>query len=165
MKLSIARFLAGLSLAVVGYAGAYFIVTAPQRSLLQGEKPELAWLKDEFNVNDAELGRISQLHDAYMPDCAEMCRDIDAVNTELKGLVARSGVLTPEIEERLLEAARLQVECRKRMIVYFFEVSRSMPSEQGERFLVTMCEGTFLPSHQMAGAIDTNPALKLRLTR
>lgn len=160
MKLSIAILMIGLCLAVIGYVGGYLFVTVPHRALLNGEKPELAWLKEEFKLSDAELEKISRLHDAYLPECAEMCRSIDAVNTGLKDLMAQASAVTPEIEERLLEAAQLRAECQKAMFGYFFEVSRSMSPEQGERFLLTVCEETFLPSHRMTGAIDGTSAHK-----
>ena len=34
---------------------------------------DLAWFRREFRLSDAELQRIRQLHEGYLPTCREMC--------------------------------------------------------------------------------------------
>jgi hypothetical protein len=143
--------LAGLGLALAAYLGGYFIGTLKQRALLHTETPELAWLKAEFNLSDAEFKRISDLHEAYLPGCAERCQRIDQANSELKGLLAQVDSVTPEVEKKLAAAAALRLECQKAMLNHFLAVSEAMPEAQGKRYLAWIEQQTFLPEHRMAG--------------
>ena len=149
MKRGIVILLSGLALGLCAYRAFYFAGTASHRALLETETPELAWLKKEFGLDDAEFARVIRLHDAYKSECMKMCRRIDAKNAELKELLASTNTLTPEIEAKLAEAGRLRVECQKNMLRHFLEVSRSMPPEQGQRYLAWVQEKTFLPEHRM----------------
>src|SRR5206468_5390072 len=107
--------------------------------------PELMWLKKEFNLSEAEFTRISALHAAYRPQCAERCRRIAAKNAELKSLLNQTNALTRDVESKLSEAAALRLECQKAMLKHFIEVSQTMPPEQGKRYLAWVEERTFLP--------------------
>lgn len=139
----------GLLLVAAAYVGFYFLGAATDRNLMHAKAPELAWLKKEFNLNNAELARITKMHEAYRPHCVEMCRRIDAKNAELKELLAKTNVMTPEIERKLAEAAELRVECQKAMLQHFMEVSQTMPPEEGKRYLAWVEERTFLPGYGM----------------
>ena len=149
MKRSALILILGVVLGLCAYCGFYFAGTASHRALLRDPTPELAWLKKEFNLSDAEFVRVVQLHDAYKVECAEMCRRVDAKNAELTKLLAQADKLTPEIETRLEEAGQLRVQCQKNMLRHFLEVSRSMPPEQGRRYLAWVQEKSFLPEHRM----------------
>ncbi|HXT39242.1 MAG TPA: periplasmic heavy metal sensor [Candidatus Angelobacter sp.] len=149
MKRGVAILFIGLALGLCAYCGFYFAGTAAHRTMLESDTPELAWLKREFDLNETEFARVVQLHDAYKSECMTMCRRIDAKNAELKKLLTRSDTLTPEIEAKLAEAGQLRVECQKNMLRHFLEVSRTMPPEQGRRYLAWVQEKTFLPEHKM----------------
>ncbi len=149
MKRSALILILGVVLGLCAYCGFYFAGTASHRAMLKQPTPELAWLKMEFNLNDIEFERVVQLHDAYKVECAEMCRRVDAKNAELTELLARADKLTPEIEARLEEAGQLRVQCQKNMLRHFLEVSRSMPPEQGRRYLAWVQEKTFMPEQRM----------------
>src|SRR5262249_54511188 len=137
---------AGIVLALAAYFGFYFGLTARSRSLADSHEPELQWLKNEFHVADSDFARISEMHDSYRAGCAERCRLIDDKNQELKHLLAQSGSITPEIEKALAETARLRAECQTKMLQHFYQVSRTMPREQGERYLIWVTERTILPN-------------------
>lgn len=139
-------FVAGLFLAVCGYCALYFAGTANHRQLMEQATPELAWLKHEFNLGNAEFERITKLHEEYLPNCEKMCRLIMVKNKELGELMAHTNAVTPEIEKNLLEAGQLRAECQRRMLAHFYEVSRTMPPEQGQRYLEWVRERTILRS-------------------
>ena len=143
----------GLVLALVAYLCSYYAGTANTHNLEQTKSPELAWLKKEFHLSNEEFARISQMHEAYLAGCAERCRLIDAKNTELKQLLATNNAVTPEIEHALSEAARLRAECQKQMLQHFYDVSQTMPAEQGKRYLAWVQAQTILPDthSQMQG--------------
>ena len=149
MKLAIAILAAGLLLCVASFCGFYLVGTAPHRELLRDRSPELAWLKREFQLSDAEIVRITKLHESYQPRCREMCRRIDEQSTKLKSLLAATNVVTPEIEAVLAESARLRAECQRNMLRHFFEVSQTMPPEQGRRYIAWISERTFGAAHGM----------------
>ena len=149
MKRSALILVLGAVLGLSAYCGLYFAATASRRTLLDSETPELAWLKKEFNLSELEFARVVQLHEAYRANCAALCRRIDGKHDELKELLSKTDRLTPEIEAKLTEAGQLRVQCQKNMLRHFLEVSRSMPPEQGKRYLAWVQEKTFLPEHRM----------------
>src|SRR5690348_4132015 len=127
MKRSWLLILGGLLLGLLAYFGFYYVGTAHSRQLERSPEPELAWLKQEFHLDDAEYLRICQMHQGYLEGCAERCRQIDAANEHLKDLLDATNSITPDIEATLAKAAQLRAECQKEMLRHFFEVSRTMP--------------------------------------
>jgi len=141
--------IAGIAAALLGYFAFYFAGTAQSRAMSREQEPELAWLKKEFHLNDAEFARISEMHSSYLSGCAERCHRIDERNQQLKQLLGATNTVTPEIDKLLSDAAKLRAECHKQMLQHFYEVSRTMPPEQGRRYLAWVQERTILPdSHQ-----------------
>jgi hypothetical protein len=99
---------------------------------------DLAWLRLEFRLNDAELARVRQLHNGYLPQCGEFCARIDARKRELQAALA-SGTNTPAtIEHKLIEIGTLRAQCQAAMLQHFRAVSQVMPAEQGRRYLSEM---------------------------
>ena len=149
MKRATLILLIGLIAAAAAYGCIYFACTAPVRTLERSDKPELAWLKEEFHLSDSEFKRVSELHAAYLPQCQEMCRQIDAKNQQLEKLLAGATNMTPEIEAALADAARMRSECQTTMLRHFFEVSQTMPPEQGRRYLDWVKQKAFAPDYDM----------------
>ena len=156
----------GVLLGIGGFSFLYASRTADYRELEQRYGGELAWIKKEFALSDADFDRIRRLHEAYKPVCAEMCRRVDEKNRELARLLQSSREVTLPIEQVLSEAAQLRKECQTEMLRHFFEVSRAMPAEQGERYLLWMQAQTLTPTHDsMVPKVDAksghdNPALR-----
>lgn len=150
MKRGLLILVFGLIAAAAAYGCIYFACTAPARNMQQSAKPELAWLKEEFNLSDAEFKRVSELHAAYLPQCQEMCRKIDAQNVDLQKLIAGATKVTPEIEGALTEASRLRADCQTMMLRHFIQVSQTMPPEQGRRYLDWVKGKAFQPNYGMS---------------
>jgi hypothetical protein len=142
MRRVVAILFAGVIGAVVAYSAIYFLRTNRERHLMESEQPELTWLKQEFQISDAEFKRISELHDAYLGNCGEMCARIAAKHSELKRLLAQTNAVTPEVQRNLAEAAQLRAECQRNMLEHFVQVSKQMPPEQGRRYLAWVQEKT-----------------------
>ena len=123
----------------------------------QSTRPELAWLKSEYHLSDAQFAEVVRLHDAYKPKCAEMCRRIDEQNARVQKLLAATNTVTPEIKQALAQAAQLRAECESAMMQHFYEVSRAMPSDQGKRYLAWVQSETLLPGQM----IPTKPAMRM----
>jgi Spy/CpxP family protein refolding chaperone len=149
MKPALAILITGFVVCAAAYCGFYVIGTASHREMLNEQTPELAWLKKEFQLSDAELTRITKLHEAYQPHCREMCRRIDEQTDRLKKLLASANAMTPEIEATIAESGRLRAECHRDMMRHFFQVSQTMPPEQGRRYLTWITKRTFLPAHSI----------------
>ncbi len=149
MQKSVLILVLGLLAAAAAYGCIYFVCISPVRSLQQSDSPELAWLKEEFKLSDGEFNRVSELHAAYLPQCRVMCREIDAHNVKLETLLSGATNMTPEITAALTESSRLRAECQGMMLRHFFQVSQTMPPEQGRRYLAWVKEKAFLPNYDM----------------
>jgi hypothetical protein len=125
---------------------------------LSSNQPELAWLKHEFNLSDSQFARISQLHEGYLPQCKERCRQIEELNNKLMMAIGATTQMTPEIEKLLADRAGMRATCQAEMLKHFFEVSRAMPPEQGRRYLAWVQAQTCLHeqtmNHAEAGAAN-----------
>jgi hypothetical protein len=132
----------GLVAAIGAYCWTYRAGTSSPRRWMQSEQPELAWLKEEFTLSDAEFKRVSELHAGYLPKCQEMCQRIGDENARLQKLIATASAMTPEIEDAIATAARLRGECQRNMLRHFYEVSQSMPPAQGRRYLEWVMDRT-----------------------
>lgn len=123
--------------------------TASSRNLATERQPELAWLRQEFNLPENEFKRIYDLHAGYLPECRAMCAKIDANNSHIQELLRSSNNVTPEIEGALAESAKLRAECQTMMLKHFFDVSRTMPESEGRRYLAWVQEKAFGPNYEM----------------
>lgn len=141
----------GLFAAVAAYACMYLTGTSTQRSVDNSGRPALAWLQQEYHLNHEQFARLCQLHEAYRPKCVEMCRMIDAKNAQLEKLLAATNVVTPEIKAALAEAAEVRAECQAAMLEHFYAVARTMPPEQGRRYLAWVRQETLKPAQMMPG--------------
>ena len=121
----------------------------------QAPHPELAWLKKEYHLNDQQFARVLELHNAYRPQCAEMCQRIDEKNARLQQLLAATNTVTPDIQAALAEAAQVRTECQTAMLKHFYEVSRAMPPEQGKRYLAWVQQETMIPGQM----VPTSPPM------
>jgi len=156
MKRALTILVGGLLAAHTIYCVFYFVGTAAHRKVLASNAPELLWLQKEFKLSDAELARITQLHEAYLPQCKARCQHIDELNRKLTQAIGSASQLTPDIERLLAERAKVRTDCQTEMLKHFFEVSRTMPAEQGRRYLAWVQERTCLSEAPMnhGGAED-----------
>jgi hypothetical protein len=144
MKRSVLILIGGLALAMAGFAGTYVWTTA--HSPEQNPKPELTWLKQEYQLTDEQYTRVCKLYAAYHPQCLEMRHEIDKKNARLKDLLASTNTVTPEIKEALMETVQLRAKCETAMLNHFYEVSQAMPPDQGRRYLAWVQQETLVPS-------------------
>lgn len=149
MRRGIVILMLGLLGALIGFGIFYWMGTATPRVLLQSPQPELAWLRHEFNLNEAEFKRISELHAGYLPQCMVRCQRIDRLNQALSEALSKATQVTPEVERLLGERAQVRAACQAEMLNHFFAVGRTMPPEQGRRYLAWVRESTCLHEEPM----------------
>lgn len=124
------------SAAIVGLASAIAKRICAQHLVRPGD--DLAWFRREFRLSDTELQRIRQLHEGYLPKCREMCDRIAAKKKELQAALDAGKGVTPEVEQKLAEVGALRSQCQTQMLRHFYEVSQTMPAEEGRRYLTEM---------------------------
>ena len=127
--------LAGLLAGIVAYAFVYLARTAPERQAAGSQSPALAWMREEFGLTESQFGELNKLHNAYLPRCEEMCRRIGLKGAELDRLLKEKNAVTPEVRAVLGEMAGLRAECQANMLEHFYNVAKTMPQQQGERYL------------------------------
>jgi len=108
---------------------------------------DLAWLRQEFHLTDADIARIRQLHDGYMPECMKMCARIAAKKQEVEAALGTGTNVSAEARTKLVELGELRAQCQAQMLQHFITVSQAMPPEQGRRYLAEMRRVT-LGSHE-----------------
>ncbi len=138
MNRSLFILLGALALGAAIFAGSYF--TSQRTCMMCKSKPadDLAWLREEFQLGDAEMAHIRQLHEGYMPKCAEMCAKIAAKKRELESALGNGTNISAEAQAKLNEVAELRAQCQKQMLQHFVTVSQAMPPKQGQRYLAEM---------------------------
>jgi len=113
---------------------------------------ELDWLRLEFRLGEAELARVQQLHDGYLPRCREYCERIDRGKQELLGLLEAGTNAPAVIELKLVEIGTLRAQCQAAMLRHFREV--------------ILCEWEDLAVAEAAVGLGTTPkAVESRLYR
>ena len=101
---------------------------------------ELAWVRDEFKLDDAALAKVRQVHTPYRMSCSLMSQQVAAKKQSVYQLAVASTNVSAELERELAEAEALRLDCQKQMLNHFYEVSQAMPPEQGKRYLSEMCQ-------------------------
>ena len=108
---------------------------------------DLDWLRQEFHLSNAEMARVRELHNGYMPKCADMCGQIAAKKQELNDALAGATNISSVAKQKLTELAVLRSQCQAQMLEHFIEVSQAMPAEEGRRYLSEM-ERLTIGSHE-----------------
>ncbi len=138
MRRSLFILMGALAVGVAVFGGSFWIARQCCVKQMAAPDDDLGWLQNEFHLNDAELTRVRQLHEGYLPKCAEMCARIAAKKNELESALSGSTNVTPAVEQTLKEIGELRAQCQAQMLQHFAEVSQAMPTEQGRRYLAEM---------------------------
>jgi hypothetical protein len=136
-----------LAVAAAVFAGSFFMSRQICMKETSNSADDLDWLRQEFHLGDAEMARVRELHDGYLPKCAEMCGRIAEKKNELDAALAGTNNVSGDAQKKLTELGELRAQCQAQMLQHFVEVSRAMPSEQGRRYLAEMRRLT-LGSHE-----------------
>jgi hypothetical protein len=131
--------LCGVLLASVAMAVAsYRLAGRVSAAALASPTDDLEWLRLEFHLTDADLGRIRALHDGYRPECERYCAEIAARKRTLAAALESGAAPVPPAAEQLAEIAAVRAQCQAAMLHHFEAVSREMPPKQGAHYLAVM---------------------------
>lgn len=136
-----------LVLGVLVFVGAWQVAARLCESRFADGVDDLAWLQEEFGLNETELARVRELHEAYLPECEAYCREIAARQARLEDLLGQGKLADPEVEPTLLEIGEWRARCQANMLRHFRRVADAMPPEEGARYLEVMTRLT-LGAHE-----------------
>ena len=137
-KRSLITVVLALAACAILFVSSYVIAQRICAQHMNNSADDLAWLREEFRLGDTAMGRVRELHEGYMPKCAEMCKQIAAKKRELETALAGATNVTATAEQKLSELGALRAQCQTQMLRHFVEVSQAMPPEQGRRYLTEM---------------------------
>ena len=122
-----------------------FFGTADLRSVSSDRDAELIWLRRQFHLTEAQFLRIQALHTAYVGKCNLTCRRIMDANAVMDAAISRSRRVTPEIQQAMAEAARVQQDCQQSMLAHAYEISEQMSPGSAEQYLNMMKQRIIQP--------------------
>ena len=98
MKRPALVFLAAGVAAVLAYFLCYHFATRDTRQMMAADSGDgIAWLRQEFSLNDEQTRAVAALQEEYEPHCMEMCARISAVNRRIEQLLPAASTMTPEL--------------------------------------------------------------------
>jgi hypothetical protein len=136
-----------LLLAAALFGGAFFCARYFCVQHAAQSTDDLDWLRMEFRLSDADLAKVRQLHEGYLPICEKNCRDIAHKKRELARATETGTNSAATLDQLRAEVTELRTKCQSEMLAHFEAVSRAMPAEQGGRYLAEMRRIT-LGSHE-----------------
>jgi hypothetical protein len=104
-------------------------------STLLDDLPELAWLRTELVLADAQFAKVAELHTAYRPVCAEMCRRIDESRMRLEAVALKHRTMDPELQQAIADYERVRGECKMKMLEHLYQTAALMNEEQAGRYI------------------------------
>lgn len=158
MNRSLLILLGALALGAAIFVGSFFCARHTTMLCCENPADDLSWLKSEFKLSDADMARIRELHEGYLPKCAEICKKIAAAKREFAAAVGASTNLTAAAQAKLNEIAALRAECQANMLTHFAAVSQAMPPSQGGRYLAEMKRLTLGEHEQVEQSMSGEPA-------
>jgi len=87
------------------FAGSFFMSRRVCEKCSMSSTDNLDWLRQEFHLSDAEMARMRELHDGYLPKCGEMCAQIAAKKQELDATLAGATNINVAAKQKLTELA------------------------------------------------------------
>jgi Heavy-metal resistance len=138
MRRSFVILFGALAVGAAVFAGSFFVSRQICEQQMVNPADDLNWLSSEFQLNADTMTRVRQLHEGYLPKCADMCARIAAKKSELESALAGSTNISSEAKQKLIELGELRAQCQAQMLQHFVEVSQAMPPEQGRRYLAEM---------------------------
>ncbi|MDP3849381.1 MAG: hypothetical protein Q8Q59_02675 [Luteolibacter sp.] len=133
-----------LLLAILAGVSAFWIArshrqaSAADSEVLLDSMPELAWLREDLKLSDDQFAKASEVHAAYRPVCAGMCRRISEAHAKLKTLASADRGMSPELQAAILHHARVHAECQQKMLEHLYQTAGLLDDKQAARYLETM---------------------------
>ncbi len=150
MKRPLVLLLQLLAAVLATWAVSYRAGMHATHALASAQDAELEWLRHEFKRDDRLLAEVRRLHEEYDPTCDRLCNRMTAAQANLRGRIAGSQSLTPELAQALQQAAAARQECQAAMLQQIYRVGQAMSPDQRQRYLEKMEPHVLRP--EMRGA-------------
>lgn len=122
-----------------------------QPEILLDTMPELAWLKTDLKLTDAQFERVKELHAEYRPQCEELCHRIATAHVRLDEESHSGRGMTPELRNEIEDHARIHAECQEAMLTHLYRTAAVLEKDQAKRYLDKMLPFALDFSHSETG--------------
>ncbi len=152
MKRPLVLLLLLLAAVLATWAVSYRAGMHATHALASSQDAELEWLRHEFRLDDRQFAEVRRLHEEYDPVCDRLCNRMMASQANLRGQIAKSQSLTPELVQALQDAAAVRQECQTAMLQQIYRVGQVMNPDQRKRYLEKMEPHVLRPEMRSAEA-------------
>ena len=147
-----------VALAVMGLAGyfaAHILGGAACPEKMDCNPIGMQWLKQEFQLNQAQYEKIRALHESYASECCARCCELMAAQKNLARVLNSNNSITPEVSAALERLEKAGNESRRTMLRHIYAVSREMNPGQGRRFVEMMSRHLGADTCASGGSADS----------
>lgn len=144
---------------LAGFAGFWLMRSqkAPRHhGTIIDSMPELAWVKTDLKLTDAQFGKVSDLHAAYRPKCADMCRSLAEAHEAIEALAEKDRRMTPELEAAIRRHAAVHAACQQAMLEHLYQTAALLDPGQATRYLEVMVPEALESAHGKSGTPETH---------
>ncbi|MDX2111198.1 MAG: hypothetical protein SFY80_13270 [Verrucomicrobiota bacterium] len=133
---NLVKTLLGLTLLTLLVALGTYISTGRPDTISAARKGDaMLWMRDEFNLTDAQCQLITEKHNAYRKQCAMHCEKIQSIRNSLKDLQSTPGHDAAPITALEAELKAWESECLHSVEGHLRDVASVMPEKEGKRYL------------------------------
>ncbi|HSP42910.1 MAG TPA: periplasmic heavy metal sensor [Luteolibacter sp.] len=135
MKKPLVILIVALIAGLIAFGIARKHCSPPSGHTLLDELPELAWLRTELALSDAQFSKVAELHAAYRPVCVEMCGRIEKSHARLEAVALKNRTTGAELQQAIADYERVRGECKLKMLEHLYQTAALMSEEQAGRYL------------------------------
>ncbi|MEM7602388.1 MAG: hypothetical protein AAF357_13345 [Verrucomicrobiota bacterium] len=134
MSRNLAIILLSAALLSCLYFCVYHWITADTKIAMKAERPELEWLRYEYDLSDQQFSTIRAKHETHDVVCRELCKEMVAAQKQLDAAIAEHPGLTPEVKDALAAWTAKRERSREAAIAHMYDVSSAMDRENAARY-------------------------------
>jgi hypothetical protein len=95
----------------------------------------MAWLKHEYQLDDATFEKVTAAHRAYFRACEKRCNELDELSSHFLSQLKTDTTPKSDLDAVHLLQENHCTDCRLAMIAHVHEVAALMPPDVGRRFI------------------------------
>lgn len=134
MNRNLAIILLSAALLSCLYFCVYRWTTADTAIAMKAERPELEWLRYEYDLSDQQFSTIRAKHETHDVVCRKLCKDLVVAQKQLDAAIAEHSGLTPEVKDALAAWTAQRERCREATIEHMYDVSSVLNVDDAARY-------------------------------
>jgi hypothetical protein len=95
----------------------------------------LAWLKQEYQLDDATFEQVTSAHRSYFRECEKRCHELEDVNRHFLSELEQHSAQKSDLDAIQVLQESICHDCRLAMINHVHQVATLMPEPAGRRFI------------------------------